>query len=1686
PTIGLTGGAVTLSVGEAYVEPGVSASDNVDGDLTTSIVLGGNLNVNAVGTYTVTYNVSDAAGNPAIEQTRSVSVTADTIAPIVTAPANIVVAATNTNGTAASNVTITNFLNNGTAIDAIDGPVAVSNDAPAVFPLGITTVIFSATDSAGNTGSAQATVTVSDQSAPTISLTGGAVTLSVGEAYVEPGVSASDNVDGNLTASIVVGGNLNVNAVGTYTVTYNVSDAAGNPAIEQTRSVSVTADTIAPIVTAPAGIVVAATDASGTAATDAAISSFLNAATANDAIDGPVAVSNDAPAVFPLGATTVTFSASDSAGNTGSAQATVAVSDQSAPEIELLGASSITLNVGDSFTDPGSTVRDNVDVGLTATVGGGVNTNQVGLYTLTYNVSDSAGNAAIQVTRSVSVQDGGAPVVTTPASIVVAATDASGTAATDAAISSFLNAATANDAVDGPVAVSNDAPAVFPLGATTVTFSASDSAGNTGSAQATVTVTDQSAPEITLQGASSITLNVGDSFIDPGSTVSDNVDVGLTATVGGSVNTNQVGLYTLTYNVSDSAGNAAIQLTRAISVQDSAAPVVTAPTSIVVAATDVSGTAATQTAISTFLDSANATDAVDGPVAVSNDAPAVFPLGVTTVTFSASDSAGNTGSAQATVTVTDQTAPVINLRGASSITLNVGDSFTDPGATASDNVDGELSSVISFGGSVNTSTAGLYTLTYNVSDTAGNAAVQVNRSVSVQDGDAPVVTAPASIIVAATNASGTAASNAAISSFLSAASALDAIDGPLTVSHNAAAVFPLGMTMVTFSATDSSNNTGSAQATVTVNDQTAPVIDLQGPSSITLNVGDNFNDPGTTVSDNVDSGLVATVSGSVNTAAVGLYSLTYNVSDTAGNPADPVTRTVSVQDSGAPVVSAPASIIVAAVNASGIDASDPTINSFLNAASATDTVDGVVAVTHSAPAIFPLGVTTVTFSASDSAGNTGSAQATVTVTDQTAPVITMQGLSTVNVEICDIYVDPGATVADNVDGDITASIVTVSDVDVNFVGSYSVTYNASDAAGNAATAVVRIVNVTPDVTPPVITMLGITPVNVLQGSTYVDAGATVSDNAEIIPDSSIVVSSDVNTSLVGSYTVTYDITDTAGNVAASVTRVVNVSASVNAPPMVTPPADIDTVAQGATTSVDLGSATAIDDLDGPVTATPDYPGPFVPGHHQVLWSATDSSGYTGYAIQFVDVVPLVEFAVDQLAEPGSTVRIRLLLNGDAVAYPVGVDYDVFDNAGQMIASGNTQISSGIDGYFDYAIPGNILSGNISFTMTTVSNAVTGPMGSHIVSLVNSNVEPVPGLEIMQNGKLTSTITTDGGPVSVKALVEDANSADTHSYDWSNTDNVLLAAGPGLLDAQFLIDPSGLLAGFNLIDVQVTDDGSPPLTAGVGLYLNVLNTAPVLTNQDSDGDGIEDDVEGFGDGDGDGIPDYLDAIDNPAVMPTRAGVFDKWLMNVQPGLELRLGSIALITGGQSASISQNDIVQYIGLLGGSVPANINDNHSNVGGYFDFEIHGLNQPGQSALVVIPQATTIPAAAVYRKYRVLGGWTGFVEDSKNGLLSALGEEGVCPAPGDPAYVPGLNQGHYCVQLLIEDGGPNDGDGRRNGVIVDPGGVAIAVPTSTNAPAASSSSGGGQIDAWLLLFNLLLLIGFRKSTLLNKHTHY
>ena len=89
------------------------------------------------------------------------------------------------------------------------------------------------------------------------------------------------------------------------------------------------------------------------------------------------------------------------------------------------------------------------------------------------------------------------------------------------------------------------------------------------------------------------------------------------------------------------------------------------------------------------------------------------------------DGAGNLGGG-------DLTPPTITLKGAASVTLTVGDTYTDAGATATDALDGDLTAKIVTTNPVNTAQVGDYTVTYNVKDTSGNAATPVTRTVTVK------------------------------------------------------------------------------------------------------------------------------------------------------------------------------------------------------------------------------------------------------------------------------------------------------------------------------------------------------------------------------------------------------------------------------------------------------------------------------------------------------------------------------------------------------------------------------------------------------------------------------------------------------------------------------------------------------------------------------------------------------------------------------------------------------------------------------------------------------------------------------------------------------------------------------------------------------------------------------------------
>ncbi len=114
--------------------------------------------------------------------------------------------------------------------------------------------------------------------------------------------------------------------------------------------------------------------------------------------------------------------------------------------------------------------------------------------------------------------------------------------------------------------------------------------------------------------------------------------------------------------------------------------------------------------------------------------------------------------------------------------------------------------------------------------------------------------------------------------------------------------------------------------------------------------------------------------------------------------------------------------------------------------------------------------------------------------DTTPPVISLLGSATVNLTVGDSYTDAGATALDDVDGDITSHIVVVNPVDTSTAGTYTVTYNVSDAAGNNATQVTRTVIVSNPLPPALNETFIIRNGNTIiwQGTTPLPANGTIS------------------------------------------------------------------------------------------------------------------------------------------------------------------------------------------------------------------------------------------------------------------------------------------------------------------------------------------------------------------------------------------------------------------------------------------------------------------------------------------------------------------------------------------------------------------------------------------------------------------
>jgi PKD repeat protein len=378
--------------------------------------------------------------------------------------------------------------------------------------------------------------------------------------------------------------------------------------------------------------------------------------------------------------------------------------------------------------------------------------------------------------------------------------------------------------------------------------------------------------------------------------------------------------------------------------------------------------------------------------------------------------------------------------------------------------------------------ADTYTVSLTVTDNDG-ATNSISKSVTVTappDTEAPSITAPANVSVEATGV--TTPVN------LGSATATDNVDPNPAVTNNAPEAFPVGETMVTWTATDASGNSASTTQTVTVTDTTAPTITAPADISVESS-GATAVDLGTpTVSDLTDPNPTVT-NNAPALFPLGTTEVIWTVTDTLGNSAT-ATQTVIMT---APLVihvgdlDATASgnnrwtatVTVTVHNTSDAAVEGVTVSgTWSDGASGSCVTDGdgrcsTARITKDASLTFTVYSLSLsngdedTYYAGANHDPDGDSDGTsITINkdggtgDTTPPTITLLGENPVTITVGSTYDDAGATAYDNVDGDLTANIQTVSIVDTDGVGTYTVVYNVSDNAGNIADQVVRTVTVT--------------------------------------------------------------------------------------------------------------------------------------------------------------------------------------------------------------------------------------------------------------------------------------------------------------------------------------------------------------------------------------------------------------------------------------------------------------------------------------------------------------------------------------------------------------------------------------------------------------------------------------------------
>ena len=970
------------------------------------------------------------------------------------------------------------------ATDA-SGIQSLSSNAPAEFPLGTTTIIWTAIDGSGNMAIATQVITVVDTIPPTIT--------ALPEIVIEATSPDSNQVQLQAPVTSDAVGVISITSdapevfpLGETMVTWTATDVASNSASVMQKII--VADTKNPTLLIPEDIVSEATSKDQN-------NIYLGEAVVID--NGEiVSITNDAPQFFEIGNTTVTWSAADSSGNIASKKQLVSVIDTESPVIGqpediIYEATSIYENLV-PITEPIVTDIQNVSISTNAPL-----IFPFGESIITWYAEDLSGNLAT-ATQKIVVVDTTSPTLNIPENIISEATSLDSN-------NISLGNATADD-ITGISDITNDAPSVFPFGTTIVTWSASDNAGNTISSEQTVTIVDTTAPQIKSPDDISIeATNAEGNIVDLGLPWVYDI-IAVESFTNDAPSIFPIGVTTITWSASDTSGNVATD-TQVISISDNTPPEIIAPSDIVIEASNISG-------MNVVLGEASVSDII-GIDSVTNNAPPLFTLGNTTVIWTATDSHGNTATANQIVSIVDTTAPVITAP--KDVIIEAQDSESNIVALGVADAQDIVGVVLIENDAPEEFSLGDHLITWTATDAAGNFAT-VTQKVSVIDTTAPIITAPVPIQVEAISKHNNIVE-------LGDATATDFI-GIQSITNDAPEVFPLGETIVTWTATDLGGLETSDTQLVTVVDTTPPKVSTPKIISVeAISETQNIVDFGSIFADDL-VGVASVSNDAPEFFPFGLTTITWVVTDESGNIATSLQQ-ISVEDTTAPTITAPVDIVLEATSSEN----NP-VN--LGKAEAIDLVS-VNSITNNAPSSFTLGETIVTWTATDSSGNSATTTQKVTLIDTTAP--TIETLPDMELEATSEDKNIISLVSPSASDTVSDVIITNNAPDYFSLGETLVTWTASDEQGNFASSTQKITIV--DTTAPELIVPSDIIIDAISLQTPVDVGQAVAID---LANSEITITNDAPFSFpLGNTIVTWTAVDTFGN-SVNISQTVNVQA----------------------------------------------------------------------------------------------------------------------------------------------------------------------------------------------------------------------------------------------------------------------------------------------------------------------------------------------------------------------------------------------------------------------------------------------------------------------------------------------------------------------------------------------------------------